>query len=83
MKSIDVISAEHLKDHKVKIQYSDKKKNIVDFGVFLDSHPHPAYNHLKDINKFKQFWIEDGNIVWDNNWDFIFPVSDLYHNRLN
>ena len=63
MESINVISAEHLKDYQVKIRYSDKKENVVDFSVFLNAHPHPAYTHLNDINNFKQFWIEDGNIV--------------------
>jgi len=82
MKIIDVISAQHVKDYKVRIKYSDSKENTVDFHDFLFSHPHPSYNHLKEVDNFKRFWIEDGNIVWDENWNFIFPIADLYYNRL-
>jgi len=77
-KPIQVTNAEYRIDYKVEIWFSDNTIKIVDFGNFLEKHPHPQHNKYKDKELFKQFKIEAGNLVWGENWDLIFPVTQLY-----
>ena len=77
-KPILVINASYIDGYKVEISFSDTTVQIVDFGPFLQKHPHPQYNKYQDTELFKQFKIDGGNIVWGENWDLIFPVSQLY-----
>jgi hypothetical protein len=82
MKTIIVENATYVDTYKVSIEFNDKTTQIVDFGSFLVKHPHPGYDKYKDIQLFKQFKIEAGNLVWGENWDLIFPVSQLYKGRI-
>lgn len=82
MKTIHVEKATYINDYKVAIQFNDKTTKTVDFGVFLIKHPHPIHDKYKEINLFKQFKIEGGNLVWGDNWDLIFPIIQLYKGRI-
>ena len=82
MKTISVTSAKHIAGHRIELTFNDGKKQNIDFKPFLDKYPHPAYNRLRDKKEFKKFWIEDGNVVWDDNWNFIFPEYQLYKNAI-
>lgn len=78
-----VTRAEYVKDYQVKIIFNDGVEKIVDFGSFLQKKPHPQHNKYKDVNIFKGFKIENGNIVWGDNWDLIFPVEQLHKGKLS
>ena len=78
MKPIQVINASYIDDYKVEITFSDTTVQIVDFGSFLQKHPHPQHDKYKEIELFKQFKIDGGNLVWGENWDLIFPISQLH-----
>ena len=82
MKTIQVEKASYLEGFKVEIHFSDQSKKVVDFGDFILKHPHPTHDKYKDPKLFKKFKIEAGNIVWGENWDLIFPVSQLYKGRI-
>ena len=82
MKALSIRQATHLMDYKVEIVFNDNKTNVIDFGTFLTTHNHPQYNKYKEIENFKTFSIENGNIVWGKDWDLIFPVYDLYKGKL-
>ena len=70
--------AEYISDFSVELKYNDGTVKIVDFGVYLNKHPHPQYNkYLKPAN-FRKFYLDHGNIVWGKNWDLAFPVEQLY-----
>lgn len=75
---VQVINASYVEGYKVEIWFSDTTVKIVDFGHFLQKHPHPQYNKYQDTELFKQFKIEAGNLVWGENWDLIFPISQLH-----
>ena len=83
MKTISVKEANYIDNFLLEIVFNDNKKNVVDFGVYLENHSHPQFNKYKKINNFKKFKIENGNVVWGKDWDMIFPVFDLYNGVLN
>ncbi len=62
----------------VDLLFSDQTTRRVDIGDFIRRHPHPQYNKYLDPHKFRQFSIEDGNVVWGKSWDLIFPVEQLH-----
>ena len=70
--------ARYVEGFSIEIEFNDHTVKIVDFGDFLAKHPHPQYNKYNDIELFKQFKIEAGNLVWGDNWDLIFPLVQLY-----
>jgi hypothetical protein len=74
-------SAEYLSDYILKIKFSDGYESFVDFGPFLLRSLHPSIKKYLLINKFKNFEIENGNLNW-NNYELIFPVSDLYSGKI-
>ncbi len=82
MNNLEVINAEYLDGYKLKLVFSDKTVKVVDFGNFLIKKPHPQYSKYLDIPKFKDFKIEMGNVVWGENWDLIFPLSQLYRGKI-
>jgi hypothetical protein len=77
-----VVEAEYLSGYKILISFSDKTRQVIDFGPFLVEHPHPQYNKYKNPSNFKKFKIERGNIVWGKDWDLIFPVEQLHAGKI-
>jgi len=82
MKTIQVEKARYIDGYIVEIGFNDKTSKTIDFGNFLVKHPHPQHEKYKDIQLFKQFKIEAGNIVWGENWDLIFPIIQLYKGKI-
>ena len=78
---IEVISAEYKGDFKVQIGFSNGDIRVVDFKPFLTGTTHPAIKKYADENLFLSFKVLDGNLIW-NDWDMIFPVSDLITGRI-
>ena len=81
MSELSVSSAKHLTGHILEIKFNDGHKSIVDFAPFIFSVGHPDYDPYKKTEKFLSFKIEDGNLNWDD-YTMIFPIEDLYHNRI-
>jgi hypothetical protein len=82
MSHLCVTGATYKGDYRVELQFNNAEKRVVDFGPFLQARPHPQYNAYKDKDLFQSFRIENGNLVWGDNWDLIFPVSDLYNGTI-
>ncbi|MCL4482442.1 MAG: DUF2442 domain-containing protein [Bacteroidetes bacterium] len=82
MKTIQVEKAKYIDGYKIEIFFSDETVKVVDFGTFILKNPHPVHDKYRDIQKFKKFKIEAGNIVWGDNWDLIFPVSQIYRGKI-
>ena len=83
MGRIYIIDAENLGNLTVSLTFNDNTKQTVDVGDFIRRHPHPQYNKYLDPRKFSRFTIDNGNIVWGKNWDFIFPIEQLYSGNLS
>ena len=81
MSGVLVENARHKIGHILEIEFNDGHSEIVDFAPFIFASGHPDYDRYKSIDNFKRFEILDGNLNWDD-YTMIFPVEDLYHNRL-
>ena len=57
---------------------NDGHQSVVDLGEFIRQHPHPQYNKYLDPKLFRTFVVDDGNVVWGEDWDLIFPIENLY-----
>ena len=79
--SIVIVSAKVQGNLCVALTFSDGHKNIVDIGYFIRKHPHHQYNKYLDPDMFRTFNIVEGNIVWGEDWDLIFPVENLYSGK--
>ena len=78
MGKLYIISAKPAGNLSVSLLFNDNTKQVVNIGDFIRRHPHPQYNKYLDEALFESFTLEDGNIVWGDDWDMIFPVEDLH-----
>ncbi|MCA6058834.1 DUF2442 domain-containing protein [Thalassolituus sp. ST750PaO-4] len=81
MPELSVLKATHVTGHILEIEFSDNHVSVVDFAPFIFSDGHPDYDVYKDISRFVQFDLLDGNLSWDD-YTMIFPVEHLYENKL-
>lgn len=81
MSDLSVKTAKHKIGHILEIEFNDGYIVNVDFAPFIFSCGHPDYEKYKSIDAFLEFDIVDGNLNWDD-YTMIFPVEDLYHNRI-
>ncbi len=78
---IKIIKASYRGDFKIDITFSNNKRQTVDFKPFLLSHKHPDIQKYRDEKLFASFSIVNGNLNW-NDFDMIFPISDLMNDQL-
>lgn len=74
---IEIISAEYVADYKLRLRFSDGNERLVDFGSFLRDSLNPMIRTYLDLEKFKRFTVEYGDLQW-NDYDLCFPIADLY-----
>ena len=78
---LKIDSAKYLTDYVIRIKFNDGKEKIVDFKPFLSKSLHPSIKKYLDGKKFSNFSLIDGNLNW-NDYDLIFPLSDLYNGQI-
>jgi len=78
MQKIKITEAKALDNLTVELLFSDNTRQIINVGRFITEHPHPQYNRYLNKDEFKKFTLDDGNIVWGEDWDLIFPVEQLH-----
>jgi len=78
MRTLAVTDADYIDGYRLEVHFTDGTTQLVDFGPFLQNHPHPQHNKYRQLSNFKRFRIERGNVVWGKDWDLIFPVSQLH-----
>lgn len=74
-------SAKYLSDFAIRIKFSDGNEKLVDFKPFLSKSVHPSIKKYLDEKKFSNFNLIEGNLNW-NDYDLIFPISDLYSGKI-
>ncbi len=80
-KELSIKDAKYIGDYIMRIYFSTDEDKVVDFKPFLMQSIHPAIKKYYDENLFKLYNIEHGNLNW-NDYDLIFPIADLYENRI-
>ena len=80
-KKLYLVKAINEGDYVISLKFNDGKKIKIDFKQFLKRSQHPEIRKYLDISKFEQFRLIDGNLNW-NDYDLIFPISDLYDGKL-
>lgn len=78
---LKIESAKYLSDYAIRIKFNDGNERLVDFKPFLSKSLHPSIQKYLDENKFSNFSLTDGNLNW-NDYDLIFPLSDLYNGQI-
>ncbi|WP_372947290.1 DUF2442 domain-containing protein [Mariniphaga sp.] len=78
---LKIDSAKYLKDYKIWIKFNDGEEKLVDFKPFLSKSLHPSIKKYLDEKIFSNFSLIDGNLNW-NDYDMIFPISDLYDGKI-
>ena len=75
---VKVNNAKHLGGLALEVEFSDGKKEVIDFYHFILYHPNPMISQYRDENLFKNFQINLGNIEWGD-LDMIFTIDFLYN----
>lgn len=78
MARIMITEAHSVGNLTIEMRFNDNTIQRVNIGEFITSHPHPQYDKYLDEAEFLKFTLDDGNIVWGEDWDLIFPVEQLY-----
>ncbi len=78
---ITIKKVEYLGGHRLELLFNDNTKQTIDFCPFLANSLNPLIRKYLDINEFKKFKIDNGDLEW-NDYDLCFPIADLYENNI-
>jgi hypothetical protein len=79
---INVTEVEYVGGYRLRIAFSDGHESVVDFEPFLRKSYHPDIQKYLDLGLFRRWTIDHGNLYW-NDYDLIFPTSDLYAGHIS
>ena len=79
---INIIKANYLGGYSVELEFGDGKRQKVNFEPFLKKSLHPEIRSYLNQDKFIQFRVEYGDLVWGD-YELCFPVKDLYANQIS
>ena len=78
---VDIVEAEQVSDYELRLSFSDGTQQVVDFEPFLRASRNPMIRGYLEPNRFANFRVEYGELVWDD-YGLCFPIADLYENRI-
>lgn len=78
---ISIDTAHYISEFKIFFEFSDGSHRTVDFESFLKKAKNPMSKKYLDIEKFKAFKLEYGDIQW-NDYELCFPIWDLYRGTI-
>lgn len=78
---VNIVSAECLGGHRLKITFSDGHVSILDFGPFLRGSLNPETRRFLDVKLFKNFNVTHGNLIWGD-YDMCFSIDDIYEGHI-
>jgi hypothetical protein len=78
---IDIVRVVQVSDYKLKLYFSDGVERVIDFEPFLRTSRNPMIRAYLDPQKFANFTLAYGNLLWDD-YELCFPIADLYENNI-
>lgn len=78
---IAINKANYIGNYKITFEFSDGTQRTVDFQPFLLENRNPVTRKYLDIEKFKDFKLDHGDIMW-NDYELCFPIWDLYTGKI-
>jgi hypothetical protein len=63
---VRVVSAQYVREHLLRIEFSDGVQKTVDFSRWLQGE---VFRPLVNKREFKRFFIEGGTVCWPNGAD--------------
>lgn len=78
---ISINKAEYIGGYKIQFSFSDGTEQLIDFFNFLSSAKNPMTKKYLDIQLFKKYSIEYGDIIW-NDYEMCFPIWDLHEGTI-
>jgi Protein of unknown function (DUF2442) len=78
---ISINKAHYMGGYKIKFIFSDGVERLIDFSGFLKKAKNPMTKKYLDVQLFKNYSIEYGDIIW-NDYEMCFPIWDLYEGKI-
>ena len=78
---IEIKKAQYLDNYKIRIAFSDEVERMIDFEGFLKHAKNPMTRKYLDLEKFKKFKIDYGDLVWGD-YELCFPIWDLHEGKI-
>ena len=78
---LEIVEATYISDYKIRLVFNDESERVVDFGPFLKKARNPDTTDYRDLKKFREFRIEDGDLIWGD-FQMIFPIMDLHRGTI-
>lgn len=78
---ISINKASYKSDYKIRLDFSDGTTQIIDFQKFLEESKNPMTNKYLDLEEFRSFRLEYGDLVWGD-FELCFPIWDLYEGKI-
>ena len=78
---INITQANYLGGYSIELEFGDRTRQKVNFEPFLKKTLHPEIRAYLNQDKFTQFRVEYGDLVWGD-YELCFPVKDLYANQI-
>ena len=82
LSKISVKAAKFLHGNVLAIKFKDGTQREVDFSPFFTASTPRYLLKYKSPQFFRGFKIEEGNVVWGEDWDLIFPLPQLYSGNI-
>ena len=79
---INIIKANYSGGYTIELEFNDGMSQKVNFEPFLQKSLHPEIRSYLNQDKFTQFRLEYGDLVWGD-FELCFPVKDLYANQIS
>jgi hypothetical protein len=79
--AIDIVRVERGPGYTLRLSFSNGGTREIDFESFLRRSHNPQIRVYLDPQKFANFRLEYGNLMWDD-YALCFPLADLYEGNI-
>ena len=78
---VGIEQADYVDGYKIHLRFSNGFERMFDFEPFLTQSPNRLIRRYLDMQEFRGFYLEHGDLVWDD-YNLCFPIADLYRGQL-